>query len=86
MSVSLEPQSIIKFGNNPVFDEFIFNKYSNNGTRSKDNTICYINNDINYLEHDMAKINNSSYRTQLRYRIEYYNEFIKNISSFTTKY
>ena len=86
MSISTEPQPMIKFGNNSVFDKLIFNKFSNNGTRSKDNTICYINNDINDLEHDIAKINNSSYKTQVRYRIEYYNEFIKNICSFTTKY
>ena len=82
MSVSVEPQPMIKFGNNPVFDKLIFNKFSNNGSRSKDNTICYINNDINYLEHDIGKINNSSYKTQVRYRIKYYNEFIKKIDVF----
>jgi len=85
MSVSLEPQSIIEFGNNLIFDTFIFNKYSNTGKYSKDDTICYINNDINELEHNIAKINNLSYKTQLKNRTNYYHILIQNIDTFYNK-
>jgi hypothetical protein len=85
IGVFLEQQQMIKFGNNSVFDTFMFNKFSKNGTCFKDNTICYINNDITDLEYHISKINNYTYKTQLRYRIKYYNELIKNINTFYDK-
>ena len=85
MSVCLEQQQMIKFGNNSVFDTFMFNKFSKNGEYDKDNTICYINNDINDLEHEISKINNQTYKIQLGNRIKYYNKLIRNISTFMKK-
>ena len=85
MSVSLESQPMIVFGNNTKFDELTFNKYSNTGKYSKDDTICYINNDINELEHNIAKINNPSYKTQLKDRTNYYHILIQNIDTFYDK-